>query len=85
MWCDVVGVVYMTSFSYFFSQHVCQYKGQLCKWSTTLSMARTTGRRRPWRSVTSVYITSIIIIGLLLIEDVVNFDVITHTEAVKHV
>ena len=49
-------------------------------------MARTTGRRRPWRSVTSVYITSIIIIGLLLlIEDVVNLDVITHTEAVKHV
>ena len=33
-----------------------------------------------------VCITSIIIIGLLLlIEDVVNFDVITHTEAVKHV
>ena len=53
---------------------------------TTLSMARTTGERRPWRSVTSVCITSIIIIGLLLlIEDVVNLDVITHTEAVKHV
>merc|ERR1711952_64929 len=79
-------VVYMTSFSYFFSQHVCQYKGQLCKWLTTLLMARTTGRRRPWRSATSVCITSIIIIGLLLpIEEVVNLDVITHTEAVKHV
>ena len=45
-------------------------------------MARTTGERRTWRSVTSVCITSIIIIGLLLlIEDVVNLDVITQTEA----
>ena len=33
-----------------------------------------------------IMITPVRIIGLLLlIEDVVNFDVITHTEAVKHV